>query len=113
VGLTIAPIMPVPDWQQAYGELLDDAAAAVEGVAGLDLTVELITHRFTPASKDVLLQWYPRTRLEMDPEQRSEKRSKFGGVKYVYPREAMTEMRRWFDTELARRLPQARILYWT
>jgi spore photoproduct lyase len=113
VGLTIAPIMPVLGWQQAYGELLDNAAAAVSGVADLDLTAELITHRFTPASRDVLLQWYPRTRLEMEPEQRSEKRSKFGGVKYVYPREAMTELRRWFDTELARRLPQARILYWT
>ena len=113
VGLTIAPIMPVPDWQQAYGELLDDVATAVTGVAGLDLTAELITHRFTPASRDVLLQWYPRTRLEMDPGQRSEKRSKFGGVKYVYPRELMTEMRRWFDTELARRLPAARTLYWT
>ncbi len=113
VGLTIAPIMPVPGWEQAYGELLDDAAAAVEGVAGLDLTVELITHRFTPASRDVLLQWYPRTKLEMDPDQRSEKRSKFGGVKYVYPREVMTRMRQWFDTEVDRRLPAARILYWT
>ncbi|MEO6503016.1 MAG: spore photoproduct lyase family protein [Jatrophihabitantaceae bacterium] len=113
VGLTIAPIMAVPGWQQAYGGLLDDAAAAIAGVADLDLTVELITHRFTPASRDVLLQWYPRTRLEMDPEQRSEKRSKFGGVKYVYPREVMTEMRRWFDTEVTRRLPQGRILYWT
>ena len=113
VGLTIAPIMPVPGWQEAYGELLDDAAAAVAGVDDLDLTVELITHRFTPASRDVLLQWYPGTRLEMDPDQRAEKRSKFGGVKYVYPREAMTGMRQFFDTELARRLPAARILYWT
>jgi spore photoproduct lyase len=105
--------MAVPGWQQAYGELLDAAASTVEGVDDLDLTVELITHRFTPASRDVLLQWYPRTRLEMDPDQRTEKRSKFGGLKYVYPREVMTGMRRWFDTELARRLPAARVLYWT
>lgn len=88
----------------------ENAAATVSGVADLDLTVELITHRFTPASRDVLLQWYPRTRLEMDLDQRSEKRSNFGGVKYVYPREVMTGMHRWFDTELGRRLPQARIL---
>ena len=113
VGLTIAPIMPIPGWQQAYGQLLDDAVHTVAGVADLDLTVELITHRFTPASRDVLLQWYPRTRLEMDPDQRAEKRSKFGGVKYVYPREVMTGMRQWFDAELARRLPAAQVLYWT
>jgi spore photoproduct lyase len=113
VGLTIAPIMPVPGWQQGYAELLDQAAAAVAGAADPDLTVELITHRFTPGSRDVLLEWYPRTRLDLDPEQRSEKRSKFGGVKYVYPRETMAELRGWFETEVARRLPAARILYWT
>jgi spore photoproduct lyase len=113
VGVTVAPIMPVPGWQQAYGELLDAIAATLDGVTDPDLTIELITHRFTPASREVLLQWYPGTRLEMDPGQRSEKRSKFGGVKYVYPREVMTGMRGWFDTEVSRRLPSAQILYWT
>jgi spore photoproduct lyase len=105
--------MPVPGWRQAYADLLDQAAAAVEQAADPDLTVELITHRFTPGSRDVLLGWYPRTRLEMDPGQRSEKRSKFGGVKYVYPRETMAELRQWFERELAATLPAARVLYWT
>ena len=113
VGLTIAPVMPVPDWRAAYGRLLDDVALALAGIDGLDLTAELITHRFTPASKEVLLGWYPRTKLEMDESERSQKRSKFGGVKYVYPRETMTAMRTWFSEELERRLPAARLLYWT
>jgi spore photoproduct lyase len=113
VGVTVAPIMPVPGWQQAYGELLDAIAATLDGVSDPDLTIELITHRFTPASREVLLQWYPGTRLEMDPDQRSEKRSKFGGVKYVYPREVMAGMRGWFDSEVSRRLPSAQLLYWT
>ena len=59
----------------------------------LDLTAELITHRFTPGSKEVLLGWYPRTRLEMDEEVAHRKHGKFGAVKYVYPRELMTELR--------------------
>ncbi len=113
VGLTIAPIMPVPDWQAHYGELLNAVAAAVDGVPGLDLTAELITHRFTPGSKEVLLGWYPRTRLEMDEESRSRKHGKFGAVKYVYPPGAMAELRGWFETGIARRLPACRILYWT
>jgi hypothetical protein len=66
VGLTIAPIMTVDDWRDRYGELLDAVAAAIDGVPDPDLTAELITHRFTPGSKEVLLGWYPRTRLEMD-----------------------------------------------
>lgn len=113
VGLTIAPVMPVPDWQQSYGALLDEVAAALAGVADLDLTAEVITHRFTPASKEVLTGWYPRTRLEMDEDARTPKRSKFGGVKYVYPRETMAELRSWFDQQLPERLPAARLLYWT
>ena len=100
VGLTIAPVMPVPQWQEAYGALLDDVAAALAGVDDLDLTAEVITHRFTPNSKEVLLGWYPRTQLEMDEDQRSAKRSKFGGVKYVYPKVTMTEMRTWFVREI-------------
>ena len=47
VGLTLAPVMPVVDWREAYGQLLDDVATALDGVAGLDLTAEIITHRFT------------------------------------------------------------------
>ncbi len=113
VGLTIAPIMPIGDWRAGYGALLDDVAATLAGVGDVDLTAEIITHRFTPASKEVLLGWYPNTRLEMDEESRTEKRSKFGGVKFVYPKATMTEMRTWFTTELERRLPGARLLYWT
>jgi len=113
VGLTIAPIMPLGDWRAEYGALLDAAAAELDGVPGPDLTVECITHRFTPGSKEVLEGWYPRTKLEMDPEQRSRKFGKFGAVKYVYPADAMRELRRWFDGALEERLPAARALYWT
>ena len=113
VGLTIAPIMPVGDWRAEYGALLDAAAAQLDGVAGLDLTVECITHRFTPNSKQTLETWYPRTKLEMDTDARRRKFGKFGAVKYVYPAEAMRELRTWFDDALAERLPAARSLYWT
>jgi spore photoproduct lyase len=113
VGLTIAPVMPVPEWRTTYGRLLDEVAAATSDVPDLDLTAEIITHRFTPGSKDVLLDWYPNTKLEMDEDRRSEKRSKFGGVKYVYPREVMREMRTWFGDALEERLPGAQLLYWT
>jgi spore photoproduct lyase len=113
VGLTIAPIMPVDGWEAAYGGLLEEAAAAVADVPDLDLTAELITHRFTPTSKDVLLGWYPATKLEMDEEQRSLKRGKYGTRKFVYPRESMAALRGWFEDALAGTLPAARLLYFT
>ena len=113
VGLTIAPIMPVPNWQEQYTALLTAVAKAVEGVEHLDMTAELITHRFTPGSKEVLLSWYPRTTLDLREDARDEKRTKFGGFKYVYPKNAMGEMRNFFERTIAELLPSTRILYWT
>ncbi len=113
VGLTLAPLMPLPDWREHYGQLLDLVVDAVAGVPDLDLTAELITHRFTPGSKEVLLGWYPRTQLEMDEQQRTQKRTKFGSTKYVYPKGVMGELRGWFEEQLAARLPGCRVLYWT
>jgi len=113
VGLTIAPIMPVENWQAEYSDLLRQVAEALRDVPTPDLTAELITHRFTPGSKDVLLSWYPKTTLDLDEANRTQKRNKFGGFKYVYPKDPMREMREWFQSSLEATLPFARILYWT
>ncbi len=113
IGLTVAPIMHIPDWENAYTELFRQVAIVLEGVPTLDLTAELITHRFTPGSKEVLLSWYPRTPLEMDETERARKRNKFGSFKYVYPADRMGQMRRYIEAAIAEHLPSARILYWT
>ena len=111
VGLVVAPIMPTADWQVHYARLFDDVAAALDFPC--DLTFELITHRFTPGSKQVLQEWYPGSRLEMDEATRTAKRNKFGGIKFVYPREIMATMKQFFTTAIARQFPDARLLYWT
>ena len=113
VGLTIAPILPVEDWPDAYDALLRDAAEALADVARPDLTVELITHRFTPGSKTVLEGWYPGSDLPMREAERTRKLTKFGSVKYVFPSDLMKAMRAHLTERIALRLPAARILYWT
>lgn len=113
VGLTVAPIMRLTDWAGAYDRLFRDVGEALDGVPGVDLTAELITHRFTPKSKAVLQGWYPGSPLEMDEAARSRKLTKFGSVKWVFPKEAMAAMRTSIHASIARWLPQARTLYWT
>ncbi|MBD5656273.1 MAG: radical SAM protein [Candidatus Eremiobacteraeota bacterium] len=113
VGLTIAPIMPLPDWRDEYDDLLRAVASRTDAIAELDLSVELITHRFTPGSRDVLLGWYPATKLEMDEAQRTTKRTKFGSTKHVYPKDVMRDLRSFFTERIATVLPRAKILYWT
>ena len=113
VGLTIAPIMDVPDFEKVYSDLLGQVAAALDGIPNIDLTAELITHRFTPTSKDVLLNWYPRTPLEMNEQTRAKKRTKFGTFKYVYPSERMRYMRSHLEAAIGSILPNTKVLYWT
>lgn len=113
LGLTIAPIIAAPGWEAAYATLIADAAAALADVPDPDLTIELITHRYTPGSKAVLESWYPGSALDMGSDGRAEKRTKFGSLKMVYDAATMKELRGFFEAEIARRLPAARILYWT
>ena len=113
IGLTVAPIQPVEGWREAYAALFRMAATELADVANLDLTAELITHRFTPKSKAMLQGWYPGSRLEMDEAQRSRKLTKFGSVKHVYPAPIMRELRAGITAALSQHLPSARMLYWT
>ena len=113
VGLTVAPIQPVDGWREGYAALFAAAAQELTGARDLDLTAELITHRFTPKSKGVLQGWYPASKLEMDEAQRTRKLTKFGSVKHVYPATTMKEMRAELTRLLAHHLPQAKVLYWT
>ncbi len=113
VGLTVAPIQPVENWRAEYAELFDMVGRELDGVPDLDLTAELITHRFTPKSKTVLQGWYPRSDLDLAEDSRSRKLTKFGSTKFVYPAPLMREMRTALTDLLASRLPLAKILYWT
>ena len=116
VGVIIAPIIPIPNWREEYTSLLDRIYTALDyGTMSdkLDLNVEFISHRFTPNSKDMLMQWYPNTSLDMDEAGRAQKRNKFGGTKYVYQPTDMQELKRFFYDEWAKRFPTAPILYWT
>ncbi len=113
VGLTVAPIQPVENWRDGYAALFAMAAQELAGAPELDLTAELITHRFTPKSKGVLTTWYPGSKLEMDEDKRTRKLTKFGSVKHVYPAVLMKEMRAEITRLLGQHLPAARVLYWT
>ena len=111
IGIVLAPIMPIADWQQHYYNLFEQIAEALN--IDCDLTFELITHRFTPKSKEILQTWYPKSKLDLEENNRSQKRNKFGGVKYVYHRDTMDELKEFIQNKIDSSFPQAKILYWT
>lgn len=111
VGIVLAPIMPIENWHEHYTQLFERIAATLD--FSCDLTFELITHRFTEKSKGVLTEWYPNSTLDMSEDKRTKKRNAFGGLKFVYTKDVMLELREFFESELSRRFPDAKILYWT
>ena len=113
IGLTIAPIIAADGWRNAYHALIADVSMALGGIAGVDLTVELITHRYTATSKAVLESWYPGSALDMSDRDRTTKHTKFGTEKQVYDAATMRALRDFFERRIAEMLPDARILYWT
>lgn len=113
IGLTIAPIIVAAGWKEAYGEMIEQAAKVLSPVPNLDLTIELITHRFTTSSKEVLTAWYPGSKLDMSSDNRTEKRTKFGALKQVYDQSTMRDIRGFFERRLQEHLPGAQILYLT
>lgn len=111
VGVVLAPIMPFPGWRDAYSEVFTGVAEATGPDA--DLTFELITHRFTPGSKEVLLDWYPNTKLDLSEEGRRKKFNKFGGHKFVYRKEQSGELKAWMYETIRKRFGEGRVLYFT
>jgi len=69
--------------------------------------------RFTAAAKELILQRFPNTRLDMDEEKRSLKWERFGRYKYVYPKEQAEEIRGYLTSQILEKFPEARIQYFT
>lgn len=114
IGFLIAPIMRYDDWKEEYDFLFQK----LESLLGTDLsrkklTFELIQYRFTAVAKELILQRFPKTKLDMDEENRSLKWGRFGRYKYVYHKEQAEEIRRYLTSLISERFPDADIEYFT
>lgn len=110
-GFIIGPIIAHKGWQEGYEQLLVNLRAALAAAVPLDLRFELITHRFTPKAKQLILDRYPDTDLPMDEGERRWKFGQFGYGKYLYSPQQMAEIETFFRDRIARHFPAARIDY--
>lgn len=111
LGFIVAPIIQYEGWKEGYKHLLEKLAKRLENVYVEDLTFELIQHRFTKVAKNVILKRYPKTKLDLDEENRQLKWGRYGRFKYVYPKEIADEMVELFETYIPEYFPQAEISY--
>lgn len=110
VGLMVAPVFALPGWREAYKALLEQAARAVGGLS--DLTLEFVTHRFTPRARDNIAAVFPDSGLPLDEtEGRSWKVGQFGYGKWVYAKDVLEELRAFCLEQAGRLFPGAEVEY--
>ncbi|WP_255298392.1 spore photoproduct lyase [Brevibacillus dissolubilis] len=113
LGFILAPLYWFEGWQEGYTDLLERLSSKLSDEAKSDLTFELIQHRFTKIAKSLILARYPKTKLEMNEEERKYKWGKYGKGKYVYPDLKAHALKAHMEKEIQRLFPMARIEYFT
>lgn len=107
VGLIIAPIMLVDDWQEQYAELFDEMRSRLEPSLLQGLGLELIFMTYGRANVQINAASMPGVR---DVFERDKMRPR-GPSKLTYTPDVRAEAEPWFRTELAQRFPEAEVLY--
>nr|WP_034680571.1 spore photoproduct lyase [Caldalkalibacillus mannanilyticus] len=113
LGFILAPLMRFEGWQEGYRELFLRLDRELIAEARVDLSFELIMHRFTKTAKRVILERYPKTKLEMDEETRKYKWGKYGRGKYVYQNDEANELREYIEGLIGEFFPNSKIEYFT
>jgi len=111
LGFIIAPVILYERWEEDYGQLLTSLAEGLPDYAALDLTFEVITHRFTTRAKTNILEVFPQSSLPMIEEERQYKYGQFGYGKYVYPKAEMGRVKDFFSQQIGAKFPAAVLDY--
>ncbi|WLR49753.1 spore photoproduct lyase [Bacillus tianshenii] len=113
LGFIVAPIYRHDNWKEGYYELFERLERSIGDLNIEDLTFELIQHRFTKPAKRVIQKRYPKSKLEMNEEERKYKWGRYGIGKYVYPTDEAKELEETLRGYIHQFFPQAEIQYFT
>ncbi|MGH4051396.1 MAG: spore photoproduct lyase [Clostridium sp.] len=112
IGFIIAPIMIYENWKQEYKELFENLKIALVDYHE-EISFELIQHRFTKAAKELIVQRFKKTKLDMDEEKRKLKWGPYGKFKYVYLKPESDEIKKYISELINNNFDQAIIEYFT
>ncbi|MDD3839403.1 MAG: spore photoproduct lyase [Clostridia bacterium] len=113
LGFIIAPIMIYDGWEQEYTNMFNQLKHNIDFYSKDNLTFELIQHRYTQSAKRIILERFPKTKLEMDDQSRSKKWGKYGKYKYVYPADKSDDIKQYISILIKERFPNSIIEYFT
>ena len=100
MGYLIAPVFVYPNWKEEYHSLLLKLRDILPTNLKYPVTFEIISHRYTTTAKNRINQVFPDNKLPMKEEDRMFKYGQFGYGKYVYTKENLDEIKRFFSKEI-------------
>ncbi|MBU3198890.1 spore photoproduct lyase [Clostridium estertheticum] len=112
IGFIIAPIMIYDNWKLEYKELFETLKIALADYKD-EVSFELIQHRFTKAAKELIVQRFKNTKLDMDEEKRVLKWGPYGKFKYVYKKPESEEIKNYISELINNNFDLAIIEYFT
>lgn len=114
IGFIVAPIMQYEHWKEEYALLFQKLHHQLGAELSRNkLTFELIQYRFTAVAKELILERFPKTKLNMEEDSRSLKWGRFGRYKYVYQKEQADEIKQYFTSLISESFVNADIKYFT
>ncbi|MCB2288990.1 spore photoproduct lyase [Clostridium sp. CS001] len=112
IGFIIAPIMIYNNWKQEYKELFETLKIAIADY-NEEISFELIQHRFTKAAKELIVQRFKNTKLDLNEEVRQLKWGPYGKFKYVYQKPDSEEIKNYISQLINDSFDKAIIEYFT
>ncbi|WP_298843923.1 spore photoproduct lyase [Clostridium sp.] len=112
IGFIIAPIMIYDNWQEEYKELFERLKLALIDYHE-EISFELIQHRFTKAAKELIVQRFKNTKLDLDEEKRLLKWGPYGKFKYVYKKPESENIKKYLSELINNSFDQVIIEYFT
>ena len=112
IGFIIAPIMIYEQWKEEYKELFETLKVALKDYNG-ELSFELIQHRFTKAAKELIVQRFKNTKLDLNEETRQLKWGPYGKFKYVYKKPDSEDIKNYISLLINDNFKGAVIEYFT
>ena len=112
IGFLIAPIMIYDNWKEEYKGLIHTLKTALEGYND-EISFELIQHRFTKTAKELIVQRFKNTKLDLNEEKRQLKWGPYGKFKYVYKKNESEEVKNYISELINNDFENAIIEYFT
>ncbi|OPJ56477.1 spore photoproduct lyase [Alkalithermobacter paradoxus] len=112
IGFIIAPIMLYDNWEYEYKNLIENLKDALSDYSE-EISFELIQHRFTSTAKELILNRFPNTKLDLNEDKRQLKWGPYGKFKYVYPKDDSSRIKDYMTNLINKNFSNSFIEYFT